>query len=158
MGRVLGGVTCTGGDKSDTLVHHELDDARVADERLGDVDAEGSVREITHLGDLDLHVVELTGTGFDDAHTPGIGYRRCQLGPGDPAHGGLHNWVVNPQQFGDACTDRCGSGSIGHPVSFAPDSVLAPIDVAPISTGATATAIPSARPSATMFGVWTQWV
>ena len=49
-------------------------------------------------------------------------------------------------------------GLPSHPQHQLAMKHLAPIDVAPIRTGATATAIPSARPSATMLGVWTQWV
>ncbi len=42
------------------LLDHELSDRRVAHERLGDVDAEGSVGEIAHPADLVAHGVEFS--------------------------------------------------------------------------------------------------
>ena len=56
---VLGGVAGRGGDEPHALVDDEVDDRRVAHERLGDVHAERLVGEIAHLADLVADVVEL---------------------------------------------------------------------------------------------------
>ena len=49
------------------LVDDEVDDARVAHERLGDVHAERLVGEVAHLADLVADLVELARRRLDDA-------------------------------------------------------------------------------------------
>ena len=76
--------------------------SRSADEGLGDVDAEGLVGEVAHLGDLS----RIWSSSPDDVSMipmgPAVGHRRGQVAPGDPAHGRLHDRDLDPEQPGRA--------------------------------------------------------
>ena len=77
----------------DALVDHELDDVRVAHERLGDVHAERLVGEVAHLADLVLDRVELARRRLDDparagAATPPTPAGCGRSSPSAPARSG----------------------------------------------------------------------
>ena len=90
------------------LVGHELDDRRVAHERLGDVHAERLVGEVAHLADLVADDVELARGRLDDAHRAGVGHRAGELRPRDPAHRRLHDRDVDAEHLGDAVGEGGG--------------------------------------------------
>ena len=106
LGGVLGGVTGGCGYKTNALIDDELHNGGIAHKRLGDVDAEGFIGEIAHLGNLDFHVIELAGAGFDDAKPASIGNCRRQLGPSNPTHRGLHDGVLGAEHGGNSVGDR----------------------------------------------------
>jgi len=87
------------------LIDHELGNARVAHERLGDVDAEGSVREIAHLLDLELDLVELPRRGLDDPHRSRVRDRRGELRACDPSHRSLNDRDLDAQHATDAIVE-----------------------------------------------------
>ena len=101
LGGEPGGAAGRGGHEPHALVDHELDDRRIPDEGLGDVHAEGLVGQVAHPGDLVADHVELTRGRLDDAHGAGVGHGRGQVGPGDPAHGGLDDRDVDTQHGRD---------------------------------------------------------
>ena len=84
------------------LVVHEVDDVRIAHERLRDVHAERLVGEVAHLGDLVAHLVEPSRRRLDDPERAGVRHRRRQLRAGDVAHGRLDDGVLDAQQLGDS--------------------------------------------------------
>ena len=102
------------GHELDALVDHELGDVRVADERLGDVDAERLVGEVAHQADLVLHRVELARRRLDDPARPGRRDRRRQLAAGDPAHRRLHDRDLHPEVARDAVGKGRRKGHLGH--------------------------------------------
>src|SRR5215213_9478112 len=104
--RVLVGIAGAGGDEAHALVHHELDDALVAHEQLGDVHAERLVGEIAHLADLLADSREVARRRLDDAEAAGLRHRRGQLGPGDPSHRRLHDRVADAQEVADPGRQR----------------------------------------------------
>ena len=102
----LVGIAGRGGDELHALVDHEVDDVRVADERLGDVHAERLVGEVAHLADLVPDRVELARGRLDDpAAPPAFGDRRGQLRAGDPAHRRLDDRDVDAEIVGDAVVE-----------------------------------------------------
>ena len=91
------------------VLGHEVDDRGIADEQLGNVHAERLVGEITHLGDLDLHLVEAPRRCLDDAQATRVGHGRCELGPGDEPHRCLHDRVLDAQHLRDPRPHDVGS-------------------------------------------------
>ena len=90
------------GREPHALVVHEVDDVRVAHERLGDVHAERLVGEVAHLGDLLAHLIELARRRLDDPERAGVRHRRRQLRARDVAHRRLDDRVLDAQQLGDS--------------------------------------------------------
>ena len=99
--RELGRIPGRRRDEAHVMLGHEVDDRGVADEELGDVDAERLVGEIAHLGDLDLHLVEPAGRRLDDAEPARVRYGRRELGPRDEPHRRLHDRVLDSQHLRD---------------------------------------------------------
>jgi len=125
IGGVTGRVAGRGRDEPHALVDHELDDVGVPHEGLGDVDAERLVGEVPHLADLLPHRVQLARRRLDDAESAGVGDGRGQLGPSDPSHRGLHDRVLDPEQFGDTVDDGGhGPGAYGHSPFSGPFAAL----------------------------------
>ena len=112
-GAIFAWVAGRGGDEFDALVGDEIDDAGVAHEGLGDIDAEGFCSELAHAGDFVAYGIELAGRGFDDAHAAGVGDGGGELRAGDPAHGRLDDGQLDIEELRDAVGNHvCSLGRL----------------------------------------------
>ena len=64
---------------------------------------------VAHLRDLVADLVELPRRRLDDAEPARVRHRRRELGPGDVAHGRLHDRVLDAQHLGDPRAHGVGS-------------------------------------------------